>query len=271
MDWTLVFDETGEEDAIIPHIMEEHSALPRLSRFVNKIFPDEDVVNIGDHRLVELSSIHYAPYEKSFSLRALYFLSINYILGVGCLGVPYAFARAGFILCICIILVVSFVSFLTVMWVAETGDRYEKAQDRENALTESSKLLSMSERTCLEPRYEVLDLVNYYLGPIHKIIYQFSLVFLMFVGLLAYTQVFCGSIAALFWVNGNAPPGLSQVIFGAIVLPLSCMELDEQVSIQSLMAAARFFAIFVMVAGSIMALLVDDSPERTASNHPPYW
>lgn len=271
MDWTLVFDETGEEDIIIPRLMEEYSTRPRLSRFVNKIFPDEDVADIGDHRLIELSSIHYSPYEKSFTLQALYFLSINYILGVGCLGVPYAFAHAGFILCFCILLVVSFVSFLTVMWVAETGDRYERALTREHAMTESSQLLSMSERTYVEPRYEVLDLVNYYLGPIHKFIYQFSLVFLMFVGLLAYTQVFCGSIAALFWVNGDAPSGLSQVIFGAIVLPLSCMELDDQVSIQSLMAAARFLAIFVMVTGSLIALLVDDSPERTESNYPPYW
>eukprot|EP00546_Thalassionema_frauenfeldii_P017235 CAMPEP_0178899140 /NCGR_PEP_ID=MMETSP0786-20121207/2727_1 /TAXON_ID=186022 /ORGANISM="Thalassionema frauenfeldii, Strain CCMP 1798" /LENGTH=534 /DNA_ID=CAMNT_0020569949 /DNA_START=162 /DNA_END=1767 /DNA_ORIENTATION=+ len=272
MDWTSVFDETGEEDAIIPHLMEENSTRPRLSRLVDKVFPDDDVSVIRDHRLVELSTIHYCPNQKSFTLRALYFLSINYILGVGCLGVPYAFARAGFILCSCILLVVSFMSFLTVMWVAETGDRYERVLEKqEQATTESSQLLSTPDAMCVEFRYEVIDLVNHYLGPTHKLIYQFSLVFLMFVGLLAYTQVFCGSITALFWEHGNAPPGMSQIIFGAMVIPLSCMELDDQVSIQSLMAAARFLAIFVMVAGSIMALLVDNSPERTVSNHAPYW
>jgi len=273
MDWTSVFDETGEEDVTI-NLMEEHSTQPRLSRFVSKFYTDEHLVEIGDHRLVELSEIHYAP--SSFTLKALYYLSINYILGVGCLGVPYAFARAGFILCTCILLFVTLISFLTVMWVAETGDRYERELERQGqALTESLRLLKRSpseDGASSETRYEVIDLVHHYLGPIHKFIYQISLVLLMFVGLLAYTQVFCGSISALFWEDGGAPFGLSQIIFGILVLPLSCMELDEQVTIQSLMAAARFLAIFVMVAGSIFALLIDDSPERTSSvNNPPYW
>ena len=57
----------------------------------------------------------------------------------------------------------------------------------------------------------------------------------MFVGLLAYSQVFCGSILALlFW--DKAMPGLPQIIFGTLVLQLLCMELNKKVSIQSLIA-----------------------------------
>ena len=117
-------------------------------------------------------------------------------------------------------------------------------------------------KTHSSSRYEVVDLVSHYLGPVHTLIYQASLFFLMFVGLLAYSQVFCGSISALLWSETDAPKGLSQAIFGVMVLPLSCMELDEQVSIQSLMAKVRFLAIFVMVAGSLLALFVDDSEDR---------
>jgi len=93
----------------------------------------------------------------------------------------------------------------------------------------------------------------------------------MYVGLLAYTQVFCGSVSALLWKD--TPLGLSQLLFGIMVVPLSCMELDEQVSIQSFMATARFLAIFVMVAGSLLALCVDDSTERIGESYdrPPYW
>ena len=56
---------------------------------------------------------------SGYTLHALYCLSINYILGVGCLGVPYAFARAGLALGACLVLVVTLLSYWTVMWVAE--------------------------------------------------------------------------------------------------------------------------------------------------------
>lgn len=288
MDWTSVFDETGEEEIIIPQLIGEHPTETRLVRLVNKIyFAEECSSEIRDHRLMEMSEWPVLP--PSYSLKALYYLSINYILGVGCLGVPYAFAKAGFLLCSAILLLVTIFSYMTVMWVAETGERYEISIQRHksgndteateatslcNVATRSKSLDALSSASDVK-RYEVIDLVSHYLGPIHKSIYQASLLFLMYVGLLAYTQVFCGSIAALVWSDGDPPLGLSQLFFAAIVIPLSCMELDEQVSMQSLMATARFVAIFIMVAGSLLALFVDDSEERKSgievNDRPPYW
>jgi hypothetical protein len=88
----------------------------------------EDDSKAADHRLWELSDVHSRSdyYLSSYDLKALYFLSINYILGVGCLGVPYAFARAGFLLCFAILLTVTALSYITVMWVAETGVRLDR-------------------------------------------------------------------------------------------------------------------------------------------------
>jgi amino acid permease len=270
MDWTSVFDESGEEELIIPQLMEGHPTQPRLERLLKKIYVQENGLNeMRDHRLMEISEIHANSTASSYSLKSLYYLTINYILGVGCLGIPYAFARAGFLLCCAILLTVTVFSYMTVMWVAETGERYEiqkRNASKEKSPSETSSLLTydgtQQNRDTFVERYEVVDLVSHYLGPVHTFIYQASLVFLMFVGLLAYTQVFCGSISALLWSETDAPKGLSQVIFGVMVIPLSCMELDEQVSIQSLMAKARFLAIFVMVAGSLVALFVDDSEDR---------
>lgn len=218
----------------------------------------------------------------AYSLRALYYLTINYILGVGCLGIPYAFARAGFVLCSTILLAVTVCSYMTVMWVAESGRRYEmqkRSVGKDEVTSEATSLLnnpgSKTPETSSFRRYEVIDLVSHYLGPIHKFIYQVSLLFLMYVGLLAYTQVFCGSISALIWGEQDGPMGVSQLIFALMVIPLSCMELDEQVSIQSLMAGARFVAIFIMVAGSLFALFIDNSGEHKVGiaprSHPPYW
>ena len=120
----------------------------------------------------------------------------------------------------------------------------------------------------------MIDLVSYYLGPKHKGLYQISLMALMYVGLLAYSQVFCGSIATLVWGPGGHKSdvgivGLPQLVFGLMVVPLSCCDLDEQVAIQSLMATVRFVALFIMIGGSTLALVLDD--DNSNRTHPPYF
>jgi hypothetical protein len=73
-----------------------------------------------------------------------------------------------------------------------------------------------------------------------------SLMSLIYVGLVAYTQVFCGPISTLIgdiFVSDDSPQeqsnlrylsvGLTQVIFSLVVVPLSIMDLTEQVKIQS--------------------------------------
>ena len=213
---------------------------------------------------------------------------------------------------------------MTVMWVAETGERYHSyceqkkvqiqnqqierqqrlQQQKQSTLatahvrhdnhrrdyshpsSEQSPLISrnMSSDSRSEAmeihqqhweRYEVVDLVGFYLGPVHKILYQAALMALMYIGLLAYSQVFCGALSALIWGGKKSPiPGLSQLVFGLMVVPLSCIELDEQISIQSLMAVVRFLAIFIMVFGSMLALFLDDSrlsDENEGMYNPPYW
>ena len=146
MDWTSVFDETGEEELIIPQLMEGHPTEPRLERLLKKLYVQESgLIEIRDHRLMEISEIRAHSTPPSYSLKALYYLTINYILGVGCLGIPYAFARAGFLLCSAILLVVTVSSYMTVMWVAETGQRYEiqnRNASREKAATETTSLLT---------------------------------------------------------------------------------------------------------------------------------
>ncbi|KAL3923295.1 MAG: hypothetical protein SGILL_001734 [Bacillariaceae sp.] len=114
-------------------------------------------------------------------------------------------------------------------------------------------------------RYEVIDLVDFFLGPFQKGIYQVALLMLMYVGLLAYSQVFCNALAAIFF----STPGIPQLLFGAMVIPLSCLELEEQVGVQSIMAAVRFIAIFIIAFGSILALFLDDS--RSSRQYAPYF
>jgi len=175
---------------------------------------------------------------------------------------------------------VTFLSYLTVLWVAESGARLEQelstkeAKSSNEIANEKSGLISIFKNkehdyineNSVARRYEVIDLVSYFLGPMHRGIYQIALMALMYVALLAYAQVFCGSLGALLLSPGSATWEIivPQVAFAIVVLPLSCMELDEQVGIQSLMALVRFLAIFIMVGGSIAALvLTEENPNSS--------
>jgi amino acid permease len=55
----------------------------------------------------------------------MYYFAINYILGVGCLGIPKALHESGFVLGGTVLLLTTFFSLLTVMWVAEAVARAE--------------------------------------------------------------------------------------------------------------------------------------------------
>ena len=336
-------------------VINQHQA-PRLGRLVSLLYhhddgdagedqalpPESEIMDMSEHRLFQLTTSASASpqpcHDKhgltrtasdakasshtnntnnhSYSLQALYYLSINYILGVGCLGVPFAFARAGFMLSGAIMVVVTLFSYMTVMWVAEVGERYhdyhycrEQQQQSQQRQQQQPRHPTQGEGTPLLPhnassdsrvdahnhnnnhhhqhwdRYEVVDLVGFYLGPLHKILYQICLMALMYIGLLAYSQVFCSAVQELLWgphQGGSTSSGIPQLVFGVMVIPLSCIELDEQISIQTFMAAVRFLAIFIMVFGSVLGLLADRSNHTNTNtttmeddhfhyHGPPYW
>jgi amino acid permease len=292
MDWTSVFIEDGNEDLIIPRLIEASvgSGAPRLGRLVSKKYErhDDERTPSGElamddgfddeedhhHHLLELAS-HYYSDESGYTLLSVYFISINFIFGVGLLGIPYAFAKAGFILCLCLLSAVTLFSYMTVMWVAETGSRYEKLvlekkNDGKLALCrEDTPLVAAKADHEINPdiasRYEVIDLVEFFLGDFQKVIYQVALLALMYVGLLAYSQVFCNALAAILW----STTGFPQLIFALMVVPLSTKNFEEQIGIQSVMAAVRFVAVFIIAFGSLISLFLDDA--RSNRKHPPYF
>jgi hypothetical protein len=144
-----------------------------------------------DHRLLKLASFYDTSEESGgYTLLSMYFLSINYILGVGILGIPYAFAKAGFLLCLALLLIVTVFSYLTVMWVAETGVRYEelirqKKRGEQAPLINRHEGMEHNELDMKSTRYEVIDLVDFFLGKFQKWIYQIALLALMYVGLVS--------------------------------------------------------------------------------------
>ncbi|KAJ1459306.1 hypothetical protein M885DRAFT_613466 [Pelagophyceae sp. CCMP2097] len=60
---------------------------------------------------------------QRYGAGALYAFTVNYILGVGCLSMPYIFVKAGWLLASILIVSVSLMSLATVVWVAEAAAR----------------------------------------------------------------------------------------------------------------------------------------------------
>lgn len=290
MDWTSIYEEHGNEELLLPP--PESLIHPRLARLVSVAY---HLGLHGQESQLDASRLNEESISSSYTLSALYFLTINYILGVGCLGIPYAFAKSGILLGLGLVVIVSILSYMTVMWLAETGIRYEMLCNAElhadntvrtktsketskhhnylesleftksNLVDEQSLLIpckkkairtSTSNDAVFTPDYEVINLVDYFLGRYHKHLYQASLMALMYIGLLAYSQVFVGSMSSFFHYKDVSY--IATCIFSLIVLPLSCMELDEQVSMQFIMSLVRFLAIFIMVFGCLIGLIYRD-------------
>lgn len=321
MDWTSVYEDGGEEEG--------DWALPKLT----------------SARTGMLASLR-----EGYTPTICYLFTVNYILGVGCLGIPYAFLKSGVILGTLLVLGLSLVSFMTVSWVAEVSHKSlqlkiaskgnpfrspslvsrrssSNLSSQVNTARETTSLMtsaqSMSDlyssiaqlvvavpqqttkggnihkehistsgkqldsmipiRTRLRPERggrntnnsllkenqldgqdpgvqvmqepEVTDLALEFLGPVGKACYQIALMLLTYTGLLAYTQVFIQSFQSQLW------PGISSVLpvvlFSAVVVPLSCCDLSEQVAVQVGMSLLRFVSLAVMLFGTLGAIVWD--------------
>jgi len=78
---------------------------------------------------------------------------------------------------------------------------------------------------------------------------------LTYVGLLAYAQVF--NVAFLSQICPSCSRYLPPSIFGALVIPLSCFDLSEQVLAQVIMSLLRFLSLGVLLIGTTVALIYD--------------
>lgn len=129
MDWTELYDNSAEEHGR----WEEKEKLIRYS-----------------HRTGILATLQSGTYSPLIA----YLFTVNYILGVGCLGVPFAFLKSGIILGTISILVCSFFSFLTVIWVAQSSNRAmrSKIRTRGNAFQSPKPSRRTSATTSIVPK-----------------------------------------------------------------------------------------------------------------------
>jgi amino acid permease len=246
---------------------------------------------------------------RSYSPLICYLFTVNYVLGVGCLGIPYAFMRSGIVAGSLVVIAISAIALLTVLWIAEAGyifrfivSSHKDVRLFDNLLTESPDNKNASENTALVRNpsmgktkartnrsrnmsedsaasggwqdhtddFEVTDLVSAFLGANGSAVYQVSLITLTFIGLIAYCQVFVISFSSQ--VYPDCPTYIPIAIFGIIVIPLSCFDLADQVFVQVAMSLLRFVTLGALFAGLLFAIFFDekDSSPTKVDNNPPY-
>jgi len=98
-------------------------------------------------------------------------------------------------------------------------------------------------------KFEYTELVHMFLGKLAERIYIFSVSLTQFLTLWGFTAVFSSAVAVQFPIIHDyvADYNLYVLVYAAVVIPLSCLNLNEQVLFQLILSAFRFVLIFVMI------------------------
>ncbi|CAH0518954.1 unnamed protein product [Peronospora belbahrii] len=280
MDWSSIYENNGEEDGNWKDRGETRS-----SRNAHRLLHRESSFSLVKQQ--DLSA-QYSPY-------VAYAFTVNYILGVGSLGIPYAFYRAGLIMGNIMIVLVTLLSYITVMWVCESVARAREAFVLNFLLDEMAALNSVASSSFTGSTFdtntrstlkgtatieyddfpEVTQLCDRFLGPLGSTMYQISLLGLMYGGLVGYSQVFVNTFLTQLdhigdWQLSSVH---AAIVFTFIVLPLSCSDLTEQIYVQLAMSIVRFAALLIMIISATYAIYgdpYDGGKELKNSSESPY-
>lgn len=96
-------------------------------------------------------------------------------------------------------------------------------------------------------KFEVNTLCRVFLGKPGLHIYTLCISLYIYGALWAYTSVFASSMSEALPLFDQSNYGWYTLMFAIIVIPMSCLELDEQVAVQVTLTGCRFLMVFLMI------------------------
>ena len=202
--------------------------------------------------------------------------ALNYIIGSGFLLLPWVFIKAGVGLSILVLALVAGLSILSIAFIVDTDYRADVLlkhgyrQNKSFIIDETSRLLRIDSvsYTTMEERSnpsdevatssddeeysanEITDLCYLYLGNIGKNLYMVFLILFIYGALWAYACVYAHTMSTVFTLTflGMSAYNSQLALFSVVALPLSLIELTEQVNIQLLLTFCRFLMLFLMLS-----------------------
>jgi len=116
------------------------------------------------------------------------------------------------------------------------------------------KEMKVPEYTVKNRKFEVNTLCRVFLGKQGLRVYTVFVCLYIYGALWAYTSVFANSMSQalplLPGLSNDTNYGIYTVIFAIVVIPMSCLEMDEQVGVQVFLTACRFLMVFLMISTS---------------------
>lgn len=211
--------------------------------------------------------------KKGFGFLVAVAFTVNYIMGTGFLTLPFATAQAGSVLSLVALFSMAALSNIAKDYVLESSARAELIENPHCFSTDgraggevtpalvrqihSSQDLPLL-LTVKKRKYEMPTLCQLFLGHYGKVFYMLCLSVYIYGALLAYGTVFANSVATMFPLpapHAEVSYVLYLGLFAVLVIPLSCLELTEQISVQVALAFCRVLMVVCMV-GSVAAALV---------------
>ena len=192
---------------------------------VSPLIVDGSVLQRSDMSSLPQESAFVQHDHATYSPFTAYCFTVNYILGVGVLGMPYGFVKAGWLLSVLVLFLISAFSWVTGMWIVQAQQRAKvnlhqqlelqqrTAQQQPSAVVgaeDAAHLLESSggsgpssprahvvvyTPSLVDRRLELNELIGFFCGLRARRAYEVCLCVLIVGALWAYGAVFAGSMA----------------------------------------------------------------------------
>lgn len=208
----------------------------------------------GDHMAVK-------PYSPAVTLA----MALNYIIGTGCFGLPYAFMEAGIGLSLTLMIVGVIGSLLTMNYTLESLARAEGVCAATGG--------GVPRHQITYRKFEFATIAEMFVGRWGKAAVQLVMGSYCIGSLWSYASVFSSSTASLFFsyvlgescdVYGDAPSSgcldgyyVFMAIFSAIVLSMVLMDISDQALVQKFLSVYRIVAFALMLITMLVKVLSD--------------
>jgi amino acid permease len=233
---------------------------------------DKPLVKTGTFENInplDATAMNVRPYGSTVAVA----MTLNYMIGTGCFGLPYAFASAGLGLTSIFLIVGFFGSLITMNYTIE-------AMARAEGVMMASTTSKMPENILTYRKIDFSVIGEIFAGRMGYTIVQSVLVLYCLGSLWSYASIFPSSIASIFYsyILGDSCDAYSptasygcleayygsMAIFAVIVLTLVLMDLGDQATIQKALSAYRIIALLLMLITMCIKLGVD-GPEAISA------
>lgn len=243
---------------------------------------NEHITVLQSNTNIDVDTLH----DKTYSPIVCYCFTVNYVLGVGVLSMPYCFYHSGYVLSSVVLLFVTLMAIVTANYTSDSHARaqlisaHSKAQAIQLDMLSPSPSLGynqLTQRIAVKKQsihiYQFNELVEYFINKRAKLIYDICISFYMYGTLHMFASIVASSLAShipIPYINDSTvchnitadtlTDGCQLlymiyiVLFACVVVPLTCRDLAEITVIQVLLAIFRFFALSLIIITSCVAI-----------------